>query len=101
MDYKSVHSFFYPWAGLNFKLRVHEGGKYLRLFAGRNKSSIVGSCFDAIPNSISMHCTSLVLRPLFATQGKFFSLCGEKWSGNESSTALAGKVLHVFIVCFA
>jgi len=38
--------------------RGHEVSKYLGLFAGRRKSSIVGDCFDAIPiPQLSQHCT--------------------------------------------
>jgi len=36
----------------------HKGGKYLCLFAGGRKSSIVGDRFDTIPiPQLSQHCT--------------------------------------------
>ena len=52
-------------------LRGHEGGKYLHLFAGGMKSSIVGNHFGL---------------------SRFLS---------SVNTAQVGKVLHMFIVCFA
>ena len=55
--------------------RRREGAEKFCLFTsrrapGRRKSSIVGDHFDALPNSVSMHCTSLAWPDPILHRGK-------------------------------